>query len=90
MLRANRTTLQLDTRARTYIIATIIGIISGTFVWALLGDSVGGMLGTYDVINLKIIFEVWFLAPIIGLSFYRALFPCGRPHPIQETYKAGV
>jgi len=69
VLRANRTTLQLDTRARTYIIATIIGIISGTFVWALLGDSVGRMLGTYDVINLKIIFEVRFLAPIIGLSF---------------------
>ena len=63
----------LDIRPRTYIIATMIGVIPGTFVYALLGDSVGALLGAHDGINLKIIFEPRFLVPILGLSFLAAV-----------------
>jgi uncharacterized membrane protein YdjX (TVP38/TMEM64 family) len=51
-----------------YVISTFLGIIPGTLVYALVGDGVGAVLDAGGELNLGIIFEPRFLAPILGLS----------------------
>jgi uncharacterized membrane protein YdjX (TVP38/TMEM64 family) len=58
----------LGVSIRTYFIGTLIGIIPGTFVFALVGDGAGAVLDAGGDLNLGIIFEPRFLAPIIGLA----------------------
>ena len=53
---------------RTYTIGTLLGIIPGAFVYALVGDGAGAVLDAGEDLNLGIIFEPQFLAPIIGLA----------------------
>ena len=58
----------LGVSLRTYTIGTLLGIIPGAFVYALVGDGAGAVLDAGDDLNLGIIFEPRFLAPIIGLA----------------------
>ena len=51
-----------------YILSTFFGIIPGTFVFALLGDGAGAVLDAGGDLNLDMIFEPRFLAPILGLA----------------------
>jgi uncharacterized membrane protein YdjX (TVP38/TMEM64 family) len=51
-----------------YIFGTAVGIIPGTFVYALVGDGVGALLEAGQDVNLGIIFEPKFLLPIVGLA----------------------
>ena len=51
-----------------YIFGTAVGIIPGTFVYALVGDGVGALLEAGQDVNLGIIFEPRFLLPIAGLA----------------------
>ena len=51
-----------------YIFGTAVGIIPGTFVYALFGDGVGALLEAGQDVNLGIIFEPRFLLPIAGLA----------------------
>ncbi len=53
---------------RLYLICTLVGIIPGTFVYALVGDGAGAILDQGGNLDLGIIFSPRVLAPIIGLS----------------------
>ena len=51
-----------------YVIATFVGIIPGTFVYALVGDGAGAVLDQGKDLDLGIIFEPRFIWPIVGLA----------------------
>jgi uncharacterized membrane protein YdjX (TVP38/TMEM64 family) len=57
----------------TYILATFLGIIPGTFVYASLGNGLGSVLEEPD---LSILFRPSVLVPIVGLALL-ALIPVG-------------
>lgn len=58
----------LGVKLGTYFLSTLVGIIPGTFVYALVGDGAGAVLDAGGDLDLGIIFEPRFLAPIIGLA----------------------
>jgi uncharacterized membrane protein YdjX (TVP38/TMEM64 family) len=58
----------LGVKLGTYVIATAIGIIPGTLVYASLGDGLGALLDRGERPDLGIIFEPRFLLPIAGLA----------------------
>ncbi len=58
----------LGVKIRTYVICTFLGIIPGSFVYALVGDGAGAVLEQGGDLDLGIIFEPRFLAPIVGLA----------------------
>ena len=60
-------------RLPTYVLATFLGIIPGTFVYASLGNGLGGLVEEPD---LAIIFKPSLLIPITGLALL-ALVPVG-------------
>jgi uncharacterized membrane protein YdjX (TVP38/TMEM64 family) len=57
----------------TYVLATFLGIIPGTFVYASLGNGLGSVLEEPD---LAIVFRPSVLVPIVGLALL-ALIPVG-------------
>jgi uncharacterized membrane protein YdjX (TVP38/TMEM64 family) len=63
----------LGVTVTTFVVSTFFGIIPGTFVYALLGDGAGALLQAGEDINLAIIFEPRFLAPLIGLGILAAI-----------------
>jgi len=67
---------------RTYVVATFIGIIPGTFVYALVGNGLGAVLDTGGQPDLGIIFSPEILGPIVGLSLL-AMIPVA-----YKKYKA--
>ncbi len=77
----------LGVSLRNYVIGTFIGIIPGTFVFASVGSTLGGILDAYDPANppeiASIIFEPWNIVPIAGLVVL-ALLPV-----LYKKYKAG-
>lgn len=58
----------LGVKLGTYFLSTLVGIIPGTFVYTLVGDGAGAVLDAGGDLNLGIIFEPRFLAPIVGLA----------------------
>jgi uncharacterized membrane protein YdjX (TVP38/TMEM64 family) len=65
----------LGVSTTTYIIATFLGIIPGTFVYASVGNGLGGLFeagGSTDTL-LMTIFQPQFLAPLIGLAVLAVL-----------------
>jgi uncharacterized membrane protein YdjX (TVP38/TMEM64 family) len=59
---------------RTYVAATLIGIVPGTFVFASVGNGLGAVLDAGGKPNLGIIFTPPILLPILGLAVL-ALIP---------------
>jgi uncharacterized membrane protein YdjX (TVP38/TMEM64 family) len=64
---------------KTYVIATAIGIIPGTFVFASIGNGLGEVLAAGETPDVSVIFEPHVLIPILGLAalalipvFYKA------------------
>jgi len=57
----------------TYMLATFLGILPGTFVYASLGNGLGSLV---EELDLAIIFKPSVLLPIIGLALL-ALVPVG-------------
>lgn len=53
---------------RTYVIATFIGIIPATFVYASLGNGLGALFDAGESPDLDIIFQPEILLPILGLT----------------------
>jgi uncharacterized membrane protein YdjX (TVP38/TMEM64 family) len=53
---------------RTYVIATLVGIIPGTFVFNSVGNGLGKLFDSGQSPDLGIIFAPEILLPIIGLS----------------------
>lgn len=58
----------LGVTLKVYMIATFIGIIPGTFVYALVGNGLGAIFDRGEVPDLGIIFQPQILAPILGLA----------------------
>jgi uncharacterized membrane protein YdjX (TVP38/TMEM64 family) len=63
-------------RLPTYLLATFLGIVPGTFVYASLGNGLGSLVEEPD---LAIIFKPSLLVPIVGLALL-ALIPVGYKH----------
>ena len=59
---------------RTYALATLIGIIPGSFVFTSVGSSLGTILDRGETPDLSIIFQWNILLPILGLALL-ALLP---------------
>ena len=53
---------------RTYVIATFIGIIPGSFVYASIGNGLGAVFDAGGTPDLAIIFKVEIILPIVGLA----------------------
>jgi len=51
-----------------YVLATAIGIIPGTVVFAMVGDGVGAMVETCETLDIHRLFEPRILAPLVGLA----------------------
>ena len=69
----------LDVPLKIFVIATLIGIIPGTFVFASLGNGLGEILAAGETPDASVIFEPHVLVPILGLAalalipvFYKA------------------
>ncbi|MCE2510615.1 MAG: TVP38/TMEM64 family protein [Alphaproteobacteria bacterium] len=80
----------LGVTLRTYVIATFIGIIPGTFVYTSIGNGLGAIFERGETPDLAIIFEPAILIPIVGLALL-ALLPIAykkikaRKHNPAET-----
>lgn len=59
--------------ATTFVVSTFFGIIPGSFVYAMLGDGAGAVLEAGQDLDLGIIFEPRFLAPLVGLGVLAAI-----------------
>ncbi len=59
---------------RTYALATLIGIVPGSFVFASVGSGLGALLDRGETPDLKIVFQWNVLLPILGLALL-ALLP---------------
>jgi uncharacterized membrane protein YdjX (TVP38/TMEM64 family) len=58
----------------TYVVATALGIIPGTFVYASVGNGLGALLDAGGVPDLSVIYSPEILTPICGLALL-ALVP---------------
>lgn len=63
----------LGVKVGIFVLGTFFGIIPGTFVYSLVGDGAGAVLDAGGDLNLGIIFEPRFLAPIVGLAVLASL-----------------
>ena len=61
---------------RVYVLATFIGIIPGTFVFASVGNGLGAVFDAGQTPDLRIILKPQILLPILGLALL-ALVPVG-------------
>ena len=59
---------------RTYALATFLGVIPGTFVYASLGAGLGSLFDREQAPDLSVIFEPQILLPLVGLALL-ALLP---------------
>lgn len=64
----------LGVSLRTYVVATFVGIIPGTFIYALVGNGLGAIFDAGGTPNLGIIFRPEIFAGLIGLALL-AVFP---------------
>ena len=64
----------LGVSLRTYVIATLFGIIPGTFVYTLVGNGLGAVFDAGGTPDLGVIFKPEILFPILGLALL-ALIP---------------
>lgn len=61
---------------RVYVIATVIGIVPGTFVYASVGNGLGEILAAGGSPDPSIIYDADVLIPLLGLALL-ALLPVG-------------
>jgi uncharacterized membrane protein YdjX (TVP38/TMEM64 family) len=58
----------VDVPLRTFVLATLLGVIPGTFVYSALGSGLGTIFDRNEAPNLSIIFEPQILLPLLGLA----------------------
>ena len=58
---------------RTFVLATLLGVIPGTFVYSALGSGLGTIFDRDEAPNLSIIFEPQILLPLVGLALLSLL-----------------
>ncbi|MBV9861177.1 MAG: TVP38/TMEM64 family protein [Alphaproteobacteria bacterium] len=61
-------------RLSIYVLATVVGIVPGTFVYASLGNGLGGVIAQGRNPDLGLLFRPALLLPIVGLALL-ALIP---------------
>jgi len=64
---------------RTYLLATFIGVIPGTFVFASVGNGLGAVFDTGATPELRLLMRPDILLPLLGLGLL-ALIPLGYRH----------
>jgi uncharacterized membrane protein YdjX (TVP38/TMEM64 family) len=70
---ANLAAAFLGARVATFVVATFFGIIPATVIYASVGAGAGAVLDAGGEIDLGTIFELRFLAPLLGLAALAAL-----------------
>lgn len=63
----------LDVRLSTYAVATAIGIIPGTFVYAYVGAGLGSVFEAGGTPDMGVIFQPQVLLPVLGLALLSLL-----------------
>ena len=63
----------VDIPLRTYALATLLGVIPGTFIYSALGAGLGSVFDREAAPDLGIIFEPQILLPLIGLALLSLL-----------------
>ncbi len=63
----------LGVKARTFILATFLGIIPGSIIYTSLGNSLNHLFEQGQTPNLKIIFSPEILLPLLGLALLSML-----------------
>lgn len=58
----------LGMKLRSYVLATVIGIIPGSVVYVLVGNGLGVVIDQGENPNLGIILQIEVLAPLLGLA----------------------
>ena len=58
----------LDVKLRTYMVATFVGIIPGTFVYAYVGAGLGAVFESGVAPDLGVIFQPAVFLPLLGLA----------------------
>jgi uncharacterized membrane protein YdjX (TVP38/TMEM64 family) len=58
----------LGVNTMTFVLTTMVGIIPGSFVYVLLGNSLGYIFDRDETPNMSIIFEPMVLLPLLGLA----------------------
>ena len=58
----------VDIPLKTYALATLLGVIPGTFIYSALGAGLGSVFDRKQAPDLGIIFEPQILLPLIGLA----------------------
>jgi uncharacterized membrane protein YdjX (TVP38/TMEM64 family) len=64
----------LGVRLKTYVLATTLGILPGSFVYAGVGNGLGSVLAVDGTPDLQLMLEPGVLAPLVGLAIL-ALLP---------------
>ncbi|WP_242602067.1 TVP38/TMEM64 family protein [Legionella yabuuchiae] len=63
----------LGMKKSTYVLATFLGIIPGSFVYVMVGNGLGHALEAHEKPRLDIIFDPKILLPILALAFLSIL-----------------
>lgn len=63
----------LNTSVKVFMLATLIGIIPGTFIYSLLGQGLAILLEQDKVPDVSIIFEPSIIIPLCGLAVFSLL-----------------
>jgi uncharacterized membrane protein YdjX (TVP38/TMEM64 family) len=66
----------LGVRLRTYVLATVLGILPGSFVYAGVGSGLGAVLASGERLDLQVMLEPAILGPFLALAGL-ALLPVG-------------
>jgi uncharacterized membrane protein YdjX (TVP38/TMEM64 family) len=74
----------VDIPLRTFLSATVLGILPGSLVYAGLGSGLGAVFASGEEPNLRVIFEPQVLLPLIGLGLLSLL-----PVVIRRFRKTG-
>lgn len=74
---------------RTYALATLIGIVPGSFVFASVGSGLGALLDRGETPDLTIVFQWNVLVPILGLALLSLLPVAVRRLQARKAARAG-
>lgn len=78
----------LDVRLATYILATLIGIVPGTFVYAGLGNGLGRIFDEGGTPDLGLVFKPSVLLPLAGLALLSLLPAVWRTMSARRNRKS--